>query len=514
MPLPAGWEWTTVGDIAEVFRGASPRPKGDPRYFGGTIPWITIRDITRQPGKHLFETKEGVTQAGACLSRRLPPGSLILSNSGTVCVPKILTVEGCIHDGFVAFDGLADRIDLNFAYWWFEYVRPDLIQENRQGITQVNLNTEIVREIHFPFAPRAEQTRIADALDELLSDLDAGVAALEQARAKLDLYRAAVLKAAVDGSLTAEWREQNPDVEPASELLASTLAERRCRWEEQQLRAYEKRGQMPPKNWKTKYTEPAGPDTASLPTLPSGWRWATTEQLAWAASYGTSEKCHETDSGLAILRIPNIVGGRLDLRSLKYTSAESRHELVDVGDFLIVRTNGSKGLIGRGAIIRSKPDRPLGFASYLIRLRLVPTPALLEWIGRFWGSSHTRSWIEKHAATSAGQYNISLGVLANLPVPIPPPQEQHAINEALAEQMSVAEHIQSDLDAKLASAQTLRQSILRHAFTGQLVPQDPSDEPASELLKRIAAEREARAREAAAAKRASAPRRKAAGTSR
>src|SRR6266850_3747752 len=97
-PLPRSWCWTTIGDIASVFRGASPRPKGDPRYFGGPIPWIMISDLSRQPGKYLFTTNEGVTEAGAALSRRLPPGTLILSNSGTVCVPKILKTEGCIHD--------------------------------------------------------------------------------------------------------------------------------------------------------------------------------------------------------------------------------------------------------------------------------------------------------------------------------------------------------------------------------------------------------------------------------
>src|ERR1041385_5408247 len=105
-PLPKNWAWTTVGEVAEVFRGASPRPKGDPRYFGGPIPWIMISDVTRQPGKYLFTTREGVTSAGAELSRLVPAGSLILSNSGTVCVPKILSVEGCIHDGFVSFNGL------------------------------------------------------------------------------------------------------------------------------------------------------------------------------------------------------------------------------------------------------------------------------------------------------------------------------------------------------------------------------------------------------------------------
>src|SRR5690349_7604103 len=98
-PLPDRWEWVTVAHLSEVVRGASPRPKGDPKYFGGSIPWIMISDITRQPGKYLSATRETVTDEGAARSRLIKKGSLILSNSGSVCIPKILAIDGCIHDG-------------------------------------------------------------------------------------------------------------------------------------------------------------------------------------------------------------------------------------------------------------------------------------------------------------------------------------------------------------------------------------------------------------------------------
>ncbi len=93
-------------------------------------------------------------------------------------------------------------------------------------------------------------------------------------------------------------------------------------------------------------------------------------------------------------------------------------------------------------------------------------------------------------------------IVQDITLPLPPVSEQVAIVETVEGQLSIIEHLDADLDAKLKGAQGLRQAILRHAFTGRLVPQDPNDEPASELLKRIAAEREARAKEAAAAKRA------------
>ena len=102
--------------------------------------------------------------------------------------------------------------------------------------------------------------------------------ALGRARDKLKLYRASVLKAAVEGALTADWRAQHPHAEPATELLERILVERRRRWEEGQLRKFEERGRAPPKNWKAKYKEPVGPDTTGLPPLPDGWCWVSWEQ--------------------------------------------------------------------------------------------------------------------------------------------------------------------------------------------------------------------------------------------
>src|SRR5262249_52947193 len=124
-----------------------------------------------------------------------------------------------------------------------------------------------------------EQRRIAEKIEELFSDLDAGVVALERAKANLKRYRASVLKAAVEGSLTAEWRATHPKVEPASKLLERILAERRRKWEADQLAKFAASGKQPPKNWPAKYVEPALVDTSALPDLPDGWCWSTLPQL-------------------------------------------------------------------------------------------------------------------------------------------------------------------------------------------------------------------------------------------
>ena len=220
--LPEGWVRTKIQNITDVIRGASPRPKGDPRYFGGSIPWIMISDITREKGKFLSITKYHVTEEGAKKSKLLKKGSLILSNSGTVCIPKILNVSGCIHDGFVTFPTLNKNINIFYAYYWFENIRPKIIHDNKQGVTQVNLNTTIVKNIEMLIPPLSEQHHIVSKIESIFAQIDATKQQLEllasqvaTASDNLVQLKSSVLKQAFEGRLVS----QNPNDETAEILL-------------------------------------------------------------------------------------------------------------------------------------------------------------------------------------------------------------------------------------------------------------------------------------------------------
>jgi type I restriction enzyme, S subunit len=184
-------------------------------YFGGPIPWIAISDGTREAGKYLTQTKEGLTPAGAERSRWLSRGTLILSNSGTVCVPKILGIDGCIHDGFLAIQKLSLELDRDFLFWWFEWVRDKVRNENRQGNTQVNLNTGIVKALEIALPALAEQRRIVAEIERRLSIADRMATEVMAGLSRCSRLRQSILRAAFEGRLV----PQDPSDEPASVLL-------------------------------------------------------------------------------------------------------------------------------------------------------------------------------------------------------------------------------------------------------------------------------------------------------
>ena len=360
------------------------------------------------------------------------------------------------------------------------------------GTAQPQITRASLSSVQFALAPRTEQTRIVAKLEELLSDLDAGVAELKAAQKKLARYRQSLLKAAVEGALTAAWRAQHAPTETGAQLLQRILTERRARWEAKHLAKFKAQGKAPPKDWQKNYPEPVQPDSTGLPQLPERWVWASVEQIVAESSYGTSEKCGCQGKGVPVLRIPNVSGGGINLQDIKFSTTDLKLEKEDylaVGDVLIIRTNGSIGLVGRAAAVINDLPTPHYFASYLLRLRCIDKASIHRWLLAALSAHSGRQWLETRAASSAGQHNISLSTLLKMPIPLPPIEEQlHALKKCEDGQKAIGQQEDAtELSIKQSTAQ--RQNILRSAFAGQLVPQDPNDEPASVLLERIRAGR-------------------------
>lgn len=360
-----------------------------------------------------------------------------------------------------------------------------------------------LRKSKFPLAPLIEQQLIIAKIEELFSELDSGIASLKTAREQLKIYRQALLKHAFEGKLTAQWRKENADkLETPEQLLARIQTERETRYQKQ-LNDWNQAA----KDWESKGKEgkkPSKPkklavlkdisksELNELAPLPVGWSYVRLGNLIDEPTYGTSAKCEYDSGGTGVLRIPNIKNDAIDDGDLKFASfdeSEIKHFALEEGDLLTIRSNGSISLVGTCALIKEKNTKHI-FAGYLIRLRpshnLIHPSFLLAVL-----MSHLlRRQIETAAKSTSGVNNINAGELQSLIIPVPGIQEQYELLKHLDTSTPSINSTELEIERQLIKSETLRQSILKKAFSGQLVPQDPSDEPANELLARINAEKQ------------------------
>lgn len=196
--MPTSWDCTTVGMIATVVRGASPRPAGDPLYFNGKdVPWITVAEVTKGEGKYIDGTETFLTFEGAKQSRIVEEGTLLLSNSGaTLGVPKITRIRGCINDGSVAFYNLC--INQEFLLYLFKG-RTFELRKQMQGYGQPNLNTTIVKKIEVPLPTEPEQKAIVDFLDQKCITVEKTIKDREKMIEKLQEYKKSLIYEVVTG---------------------------------------------------------------------------------------------------------------------------------------------------------------------------------------------------------------------------------------------------------------------------------------------------------------------------
>ncbi|MDE2982012.1 MAG: restriction endonuclease subunit S [Gemmatimonadota bacterium] len=358
---------------------------------------------------------------------------------------------------------------------------------NSAGVNLPRISAKRLAEYRFGLAPLPEQHRIVAKIESLFARLDEGVSALKRAETNLERYRASVLKAAVEGRLTQQWRKENPPEETGEDLLRRILAKRRTRWEAEQLAKFEAKGRKPPKNWRAKYKEPVAPDTSGLPKPPERWCWATVDQLAPVIQYGhTASADPSKQDGPRFLRITDIQDGRVQWSGVPgcvVSEAETEKYRLSAGNIVFARTGATTG---KSYLIENHPEAI--FASYLIRVGLsyLVHP---RYVSVFFQSGSYWSQVER-GKRGIGQPNVNARVLANIKLPLPPVREQVEIADRVASAEDVVWQASNRFMGNcLAAASALRQSILKRAFEGHLVPQDPDDEPASVLLERIRAER-------------------------
>jgi type I restriction enzyme S subunit len=484
--LPSAWIWTTIEEICTIIRGSSPRPAGDPRYFGGTkVPWITVGSLTADNRVYLDSVKEYLTDEGRARSRFVEPETLLLTNSGaTLGVPKITRIGGCINDGSVAL------LDVDYplkTYLYFYLTRlTTRLRRIHQGAAQPNLNTGIVKAIPVPVAPTNEQRRIVAKIEELFSDLDAGVAALKRAKANLKRYRAAVLNAAVEGKIAEEWRAKHPPTEPGSNLLTRILTERRKRWESDQLAKFAAAGKEPPKGWRDKYVEPQLPDLTDVPKIPAGWAIASMDQLTLTITSGSRDWSQYYGEGTGtFIMAQNVRAGQLDLNFRQKVNPpggdrDRARSQVQQDDLLVTIVGANTG-----DVCRVDGDYPEHYVCQSVALMRPVLPGMSHFIEAYLVSQENGQRQFRRFIYGQGRPHLGFDQLRVTPVLLPSIDEQAAINSSISEKLSQIDAAELAIDHGLSRATRLRQSILKQAFEGKLVQQDPHDESASVLLQRL-----------------------------
>jgi type I restriction enzyme S subunit len=366
---------------------------------------------------------------------KVDPKACYVSN-GDIVIGMDGDFNSCIwQGGLVLLNQRVCKVETNQAFYdqkFFSYLLPGYlraIHAQTSAVTVKHLSSNTIKEIPLPLPPFNEQKRIVDKIEQLFSNLDEGEALLKQVQKQLGTYRQSVLKAAVTGKLIGldanEWPEQ------------------------------------------------------------------TVGQLLKDIRYGTAKKCLFDPSKTPVLRIPNVAGGKIDLSDLKHTDfseTELEKLRLEYGDLLIVRSNGSVSLVGLSAMV-TKQAVGCAYAGYLIRLRLKQDILLPDFLNLYLHSPIVRGRIELQARSTSGVHNINSNEVKSIPLRVPPLQHQEEIVSKVDDIFSQIDVLENWCATELARSATLRQSILKDAFSGKLVPQDPTDEPAHELLKCIQAER-------------------------
>lgn len=493
--LPSGWIQSSLGKMAQSMGGGTPS-KADPDFWtDGTIPWVSPKDMKVFK---LVSSEDKLTLKALDRLSLIPAESVlvvvrsgILSRTFPVAISKQPVTINQDMRAFVPKEGiLAD-----YLAWQLIAKEQEILSAcSKDGTTVASIEGPVLANFPLLLAPAAEQTRIVEKLEELLSDLDAGVAELKAAQRKLGQYRQSLLKAAVEGALTASWRAQHTPTETGAQLLERILKERRARWEAKQLAKFEEQGKAPPKDWRKKYPEPVRPDTEGLPDLPNNWAWGSLEQISEIQG-GIQKQPSRTavSNKYPFLRVANVARGLLKLdevHEIELFEGELERLALAKGDVLIVEGNGSITEIGRCALWDGSIPNAV-HQNHLIRAR--PIVLRSHFVEAWLNSLRGIELMTKLAATTSGLYTLSVGKLSKIPIPIPPIQEQQAIIDFLAAGLDEQARQQEAVRQSLKQSAAQRKNILKAAFSGQLVPQDPDDEPAAVLLERIRAERAATA---------------------
>jgi type I restriction enzyme S subunit len=476
--IPANWVWTVLGVTGRIFNGNSVNDEEKSRLASVAtgLPFIATRHVGY--GQDPLDYNNGLTVPYDAPGYRVAEaGAVLICSEGGSAGRKMGVTDRPVCFGNklyanVPWDGVHPQFLLAVyqSQWFYGEFRARMT-----GIIGGIAKRAFVT-LPLPLPPALEQERIVAKVIELIGLCDLMEATQSQQESRRDSVRSVSLRSITgsehDGhavhlfmnaasrsvtrpehvdevrhairqlAVTGRLVPQDPTDEPVEELLMRLAAERRDR----------PRRQRPPRTM-------GGPIGES----PLSWTTVTLEQLSASLDYGTSDKASRSGPGIPCLRMGNIQGGELRLHDLVYIDLDSVDErlLLQPGDLLFNRTNSAE-LVGKNALFTGA-DTPFTFASYLIRVRPLPSGDM-RWVRIVLNSAGGRSYLESVRSQQTGQANINGTKLAATPIPLPPLAEQRRIVAKVDELMTVCGELERALTAEQHQRARLLEALLNDAL--------------------------------------------------
>lgn len=491
--IPTGWLREKLGNLADkITKGATPTTYGYEfqrsginfikiqNVFSGTIDLATITDFISEEAHQ--NQKKSILRIDDVLFS-------IAGTIGETSIVKPQHLPANTNQAFAIISGFSELLLPKYLEFQLRSFVSQKTKEKARGGAMNNVSLEDLKHLELLLPPLSEQYRIVAKIEELFSELDKGIENLKITRVQLKVYRQALLKHAFEGKLTAQWRAANHDKLETADALLKRIQQERAQRYQQQLADWEANGGSKPKAPKT-LSPLTKEELAELPELPEGWGWVRYGDLCSHVRNGISAK-PEGDTGTPIFRISAVrplFFDMTDIRFIDNTTGEFDAYCLERGDLVFTRYNGSRRYVGVCAEYRSDEKRL--FPDKLVQTRIFSKNMSTSYLEKALNSGASRKFVESKIRTTAGQSGVSGDDIKNIPVPFCPTDEQIQIVEELESKLSEVDQLEQTIATSLQQAEALRQSILKKAFSGQLVPQDPDDEPATVLLERIRAERD------------------------
>ena len=445
----AGWTQATLGDfVATRTRGIVPNKTPDTTFELYSVPSLDTGAPEIVKGSEIGSNKQIVDEGTVLLCKINPRINRAWVVSSHTAHEKIASTE------WITFPPNETFEPKYLAYYLKQDSIRDFLAANASGVggSLMRVKPATLKNYPFPIAPLDQQKRIVAEIEKQFSRLDEAVANLKRVKANLKRYKAAVLKAAVEGRLVeteAELaRREGRIYETGEQLLQRILETRRSQWQ-----------------GKGKYKEPAAPDTTDLPELPEGWVWATLEQLCptFVDSAHRTPKYGET--GKPAIGPRDVVGGDLRLESARLVddnefAVQTKRHIPQSGDIVYSRELS----LGWGAVVPE--DATLCLSQGMCLFRPDDQVVLSYFMYSLNGPEVRRQ--ATRGSTGSAHPHLNLGDIKAFIFSLPPQSEQHRIVAEVDRRLSLLRETEAQVDANLACAERLRQSILWAGFSDSL----------------------------------------------